>query len=276
VVLIYLTLDGKAPSGNSLSNLEQENVRCLSFADDIRGWIGHCANLSIHKPELSYALIQYKRLIETLTGAGASMISLIADNLSNNREDFETALAVERALPKAKAAVMRRFWEGLSTALGNVLDEKPVVYGAKNLKAISDRYFDSSRGGKNVGIKHAIGEFNGEKLCLYVNIYKAMHYGLRIENASGSPVSRPEAKARIREKLNEGNAVADKDADWLVCYYHSPSSSQEPVVLNFHSFSGLVLNLLDENNRQTIINRMVDHQVLLVEEAKSLIKAVGA
>ncbi len=109
-VLVYLTLDGKAPSAYSLKDLEQENVHCLSFEKDIRQWIDNCASLSKHKPELSYALIQYKRLIENLTGAGTSMTALIADKLANNRDDLETALAVEKSLPKAKAMVMLRFW----------------------------------------------------------------------------------------------------------------------------------------------------------------------
>lgn len=275
-VLVYLTLDGKRPSVQSLRELEQESVHCLSFADDIRKWIDGCANLSTHKPELSHALIQYKRLIENLTGAGTSMTSLIADNLSRNPDDLKTALDVEKALPKAKAAIMLRFWEEVSSALASALGKEPVVYGDKNLRAISENYFNGSRGGKHVGIKHEIGEINGEKLCLYVNIYHAIHYGLRIDNASGSPVSRPETKAKVQEKLNDGNAVADKEADWLVCYYHDPSPNQEPAVLNFHSFDGPVLDLLDEDNRQVIINNMVEHQLRLVEEAKSLIETSKA
>ena len=271
-VLVYLTLDGKPPSAQSLSELKKESVHCLSFADDIRRWIDVCANISDHKPELSHALIQYKRLIENLTGAGTSMTSLIADNLANNPDDLKTALDVEKALPKAKATIMLRFWEELSSALAHALGEEPVVYGDKNLRAISKNYFNGSRGGKHVGIKHEIGELNGEKLCLYVHIYHAIHYGLRIDNTSGSPVPRPEIKAKLQEKLNDGNAVADKEADWLVCYYHDTSPSQEPAVLNFHSFDGPVLDLLDEDNRQVMIKNMVEHQVRLVNEAKSLIE----
>lgn len=275
-LLVYLTLDGKAPSVSSLRGLEKENVHCLSFAQDIRQWLERCAGLSEHKPELTHALVQYKRLIETLTGAGTSMTSLLADKLSSNADDFQTALDVEKALPKAKASIMLRFWEKLHAALTHAIGEAPTVYGGKNLRAISENYFDRSRGGKHVGIKVQVGEMNGEKLCLYVNIYQAIHYGLRIENGAGSPVSRPEIKAMFQEKLNDGNAVANKESDWLVCYYHDPSPAQEPVVLNFHSFDGAVLDLLDEDNRQVIIENMVDHQLRLVKEAKSLIETSKA
>ncbi|AOY87703.1 hypothetical protein BKP64_05690 [Marinobacter salinus] len=275
VVLAYLTLDGKAPSGYSLRGLEQENVHCLSFAEDIRQWIDRCAALCEHKPELSYALIQYKRLLESLTGAGTSMTSLIADKLAHNRGDLETALAVEKALPRAKSAVMLRFWEELSSAMANALGAAPVVYGDKTLRELSHNYFNG-RGGKHVGIKHPIGELNGEKLCLYVNIYHAIHYGLRVDSPSGSTVSRPDIKDKLREKLNDGNAVANKEADWLVCYYYDPYPSHEPAVLNFHSFDGAVLDLLEDENRQAVINNMVEHQVRLVDEARALIETSTA
>ena len=204
------------------------------------------------------------------------MTALIAENLSNNREDLETALNIEKALPKAKAEVMLRFWEELSAALASAFGEEPTVYGGKNLRAISENYFDSSRGGKHVGIKLAIGEISGENLCLYVNIYHVIHYGLRIEGDSDSPVSRPETKSKLQETLNDGNAVANKEVDWLICYYHRPEANQEPTILNFNSFDGPVLDLLDDKIRQTIIKNMVDHQANLVQTAKLLIETSNA
>ena len=266
-ILVYLTLDGKPPSGRSLGCLDQESVRCLSFADDIRQWVGNCAHLCEHKPELSHALIQYKRLLETLTGAGTSMTSLIADKLACNRTDLETALAVEKALPSAKAAIMLRFWDELSSAMADAFGATPEPYGAKTLRELSDNYFNG-RGGKHVGIKHTIGGLNGHKLCLYVNVYHAVHYGLRLDSSSGSPVSDSTVKNRLRKTLDSGNAVADKDPDWLVCYYYDPSPSHEPAILNFHSFEGPVLDLLDGENRRIIIDNMVEHQMRLAKEAK--------
>lgn len=274
-VLVYLTLDGKAPSAYSLKDLEQENVRCLSFAEHIHPWIDRCSGMCEHKPELTYALIQYKRLLETLTGAGTSMTSLLADKLANDRDDLETALAVEKALPKAKSAVMLRFWEELSSAMTSALGAAPAVYGDNSLRELSHNYFNG-RGGKHVGIKHTIGDLNGEKLSLYVNIYHAIHYGLRIDSPSGTAVSRPDIKDKLRETSNDGNAVANKEADWLICYYYDPYPSHEPAILNFHSFDGAVLDLLEDENRQAIINNMVEHQVRLVNEARALIETSTA
>ena len=127
-----------------------------------------------------------------------------------------------------------------------------------------------------MGIKLAIGEINGEKLCLYVNIYHVIHYGLRIEGDSDLLVSRLETKSKLQETLNDGNAVANKGTDWLICYYHNPAANQEPTILNFNSFDGPVLDLLDDKIRQTIIKNMVDHQANLIQAAKLLIKTSNA
>jgi len=184
-VLVYLTLDGKPPSTYSLKNLELGNVRCLSFAEDIRGWLDTCVALCNKKPELSYALIQYRRMLETLTGAGTSMTSLMANKLISNRNDLETALYVEKSLPQAKAAILHQFWERLSSALEDALGQVALVWGGKSLKAISEDFFGKSRGGKDVGLKLPVGEINGERLWLYIRLYNAIHYGLRVEKAPG-------------------------------------------------------------------------------------------
>ncbi len=202
------------------------------------------------------------------------LADLVADKLASNRDDLETALNVEKALPKAKAAVMLQFWEDLYSELSHALGQAPVVYRGKDLREITDNYFKAKGNSvKHVGLKYTVGAFQGRDLCLYINLFNAIHYGLRVDNASGSPVSRLDVKKQLREKLGKGNAVADKEDGWLVCYYYNPSASQEPLVLNFEKFDGSVLELLDKDNRKTIISNMVDHQMKLIEEAKLLIES---
>jgi len=85
--------------------------------------------------------------------------------------------------------------------------------------------------------------------------------------APGAVVSRPELKKQIREVLGQGNAQADSESDWLICFYHDPSASKEPIVLNFDKCDGPVLDLLDDDKRQAVIGNLVDHQVKLVKDA---------
>lgn len=270
VVLAYLTLNGKQPSNYSRKNLSPENIQCLSFATDIRQWLQTCCQQSGHKSELVHALMQYQRLIENLTGAGTSMKSLLANELLSNRDAMNVALDTEKALPVVKGKIMLQFWECLSVGLIDAFGEIPVVYGAGSLREISENYFNKSRDNKHVGIKLPICKLNGNTVSLYVNVYHVIHYGLRIENASGEPTSQPELKTQFRKILNDGNATADSELDWLICYYHDPATIQEPFRLNFHAFNESVLDLINEENRQAIIKSIVEHQVRLVDTIKSM------
>ena len=49
-------------------------------------------------------------------------------------------------------------------------------------------------------------------------------------------------------------------------HYHNPSQSQEPLFLDFNSFEGAVLDLLDDDKLLAIIKNLVEHQVSLARE----------
>ncbi|MGL5722004.1 MAG: PD-(D/E)XK nuclease family protein [Brevinema sp.] len=80
IYLIYLTLDGHAPSDTSLTypnkkeTIPLERVNCISYGNEILEWLGQCIkDVSSDKEAslpslLSSALIQYKDTIEELTG----------------------------------------------------------------------------------------------------------------------------------------------------------------------------------------------------------------
>ena len=152
-VLVYLTLNGKAPSALSLNGLPLGQVVCLSFARDIHCWLQRCHALSFKKPELAHAVMQYQRLIETLTGADHSMTSILARQLSHNSEDLKTALAVQAALPKAKSRVMLRFWQELSERLEQALGISAEVYNSRNLRTLCDDFCHGRKDSRHVGIR---------------------------------------------------------------------------------------------------------------------------
>jgi len=66
--LVYLTLDGKEPSENSVAGLEYEkDYICISYRNDISGWIMQCLTMAISKPLIRETLNQYLYIIKTLT-----------------------------------------------------------------------------------------------------------------------------------------------------------------------------------------------------------------
>lgn len=67
-VLIYLTLDGCSPSKESLGeDLNENDIVCLSYKNDIRGWLDRCVELSSRTPLVRETINQYISTIDILT-----------------------------------------------------------------------------------------------------------------------------------------------------------------------------------------------------------------
>lgn len=270
IVMAYLTLDGKPPSSMSLGGLSQEAVVCLSFADDVSSWLQGCIDSSQHKPTVAYAIEQYRQTIDNLTGKGSTVSDIVAGELHSDVERFKEALAVEKSLPQAKAAVQKTFWQELKTALEKQLGVSASVYGGNSIEAISEDYYAKNRNNKRIGIKVPIGHVGNKHVVLYVNLYNAVHYGIRVEDASGAVIADPDLREAFRKDIGEGNAMADADADWLVCYYSNPGMGDAEKVINFDKFNSAAVGLLDDEVRHSLMADMVTHQTQLFEQAKKI------
>ena len=67
-VLIYLTLDGCSPSKESLGeDLKENDIVCLSYKSDIRGWLDRCVELASRTPLVRETINQYICTIDILT-----------------------------------------------------------------------------------------------------------------------------------------------------------------------------------------------------------------
>ena len=67
-VLIYLTLDGCSPSKESLGqDLKENDIICLSYKSDIRGWLDRCVELASRTPLVRETINQYISTIDILT-----------------------------------------------------------------------------------------------------------------------------------------------------------------------------------------------------------------
>lgn len=67
-MLIYLTLYGCSPSKDSLGeDLKENDIVCLSYKSDIRGWLNRCVELASRTPLVRETINQYISTIDILT-----------------------------------------------------------------------------------------------------------------------------------------------------------------------------------------------------------------
>ena len=87
-VLIYLTLDGCSPSIDSLGeDLKENDIVCLSYKNDIRGWLDRCVELASRTPLVRETINQY-----------ISTIGILTNNVMENNKDLFDILSKKENL----------------------------------------------------------------------------------------------------------------------------------------------------------------------------------
>lgn len=101
--LLYLTLNGDEPSEQSRDGLNAQSgdYQCISYRNDIIGWLRQCAQLSFDKPRVRETINQYINLLQQLTNQN-TMEQKQLIQLLTNKDNFEQACAIADTMPAAK------------------------------------------------------------------------------------------------------------------------------------------------------------------------------
>lgn len=99
--ILYLTLDGKEPSDNSIGNLVlNKDFICISYTTDIKVWLENCIKEMANKPIIRETLNQYLFLIKSLTNQSNNnkMGDEIVKIILKDEDSFETAKQINKSL----------------------------------------------------------------------------------------------------------------------------------------------------------------------------------
>ena len=96
--LFFLTLDGKPSSDETI----QGQYTCISYKEHIIPWLTECVQIAAEKPFVRESLLQYKKLIEELTGE-SMMTQEEKKIIECIQSNFQAAFSIADSLNKAKA-----------------------------------------------------------------------------------------------------------------------------------------------------------------------------
>jgi hypothetical protein len=120
--LIYLTLDGNAPSEYSTGNaLSAENMLCLSYKDHIMSWLRDCQKESVSKPLIRETIAQYIVLLSHLTGRieNQNMSLEIRNFIVGNPELLEAIEACSKELQELKSSTRNQFFSKMENSFSS-------------------------------------------------------------------------------------------------------------------------------------------------------------
>jgi len=116
IIVIYLTLDGKLPTEESLNNLSCDDIELISYEVHIIDWLMSVIEI-VKFDNIRNIIDQYLSTLELLTNKNSKEENMkIADKLMES-DNLQTAIKIANALPRAKAIFEMQFYKKLQTKL---------------------------------------------------------------------------------------------------------------------------------------------------------------
>ena len=168
-VLIYLTLDGCSPSKESLGeDLKENDIVCLSYKSDIRGWLDRCVELASRTPLVRETINQYISIIDILTNNVMEDNKELFDILSkeenldavfdiiDSKENLINHIINDEFIPKLKALAEGKGLEICGNYKRNWMAER---YSGAHFRNKDWKYFDLAFQFDHEGLKGLVFGF---------------------------------------------------------------------------------------------------------------------
>jgi len=249
----YLTLDGHEPSTNSLGNLEENAVECLSFATDIRGWLIRCGEIAWRSPAVSEIIRQYISLIDKLTGnvQEDEYMSMIKNMVGVSKENYQSAFAIEHALKLVRTEMMQRVFSEIENHIG---DRLSLFRPQRNYVDLSKKYYESNR---RVwpGLSYLLNTCGDYNIALRFEVEENFYYGVVFFKNDWDQVPK-EADKILNAFSNEDwrkTVKSYKRNDWWLWYKYLPSKEKR---INFRNGNENYSDLYDSEGYSKIMQEV--------------------
>lgn len=125
--ILYLTLDGRSASKQSIGNVQRRKIKNISFRDDICCWLECCLNICKEEEIDTSFIKQYAILVNKLTGENDMNEEIC--NLIKNSDDLRAGIEISNSLSKIKTEILYDFLSAINRELQrkgfkNVCDEE--------------------------------------------------------------------------------------------------------------------------------------------------------
>ncbi|MBC5772793.1 PD-(D/E)XK nuclease family protein [Pontibacter sp. KCTC 32443] len=255
ILIIYLSLDGKEPSGYSLGDLQINDnldslLLTLSYSADIRNWLGHCIKEAALTPSVRETIIQYKNLIEELTGNSMSreeMLELMAllgknDNVLHAKKIVDNWIHVRWYTEWDFWNELEKKVEGEYTVLPNH------KFSGDSLDVAIHR---SRKRNLQYGLMFSVKKIGTHDICLYIERGDDnMYYGITIlDENNNRAVSDLPIYNDLASKLKELSDW-DREANWIAGNWFS-----EHINLEYFGEENTI-KLVNPEYRRDYINKL--------------------
>lgn len=260
-LLIYLTLDGKA--GHTAEGAQYLRI---SYRKHILHWLEHCLKATYEIIPINQVLIQYRHLIQQLTGLNLAQKAMteIKDYIKKNPNLIQMRASYVQAIEEAKADALDLLAEDLITELTN--KGYPAYFRAN---MVEGRFGKDEWG--SIRIKPKNGPFAQTHYGITIEHLSKWHaLVIGIENQFGNPKISLEEK-EFFEQMNERMEV---EQEKLGFHKGSPSKTRkgEYWPVGWHDLvhpwkvtDEVIISLLNDVSRKELVKDIAERAIIQIQ-----------
>lgn len=197
--ILYLNKDGTPVTDYGKGNLPNSQFAQISYKDDVIKWLDLCIVEVDSYPHIQQTLLQYRRLVGSLTGDNrSSKMKKAHIKLLYQENNFKLANELSKSFTEFQIDLQKKIWEELKIAL----ETKGYNFSFcdKNLqvcdfsKAVNN-YYRARNASKLYGIHCKIGSLDEHDIHCFIQINENIYYGIT--------TSKDGERIQYPNKLNE-------------------------------------------------------------------------
>jgi len=269
--LYYLTLYGTGPSVNSLDSLSTDDVECISYKTLIKQWLELCAKEVYDFPILRETIVQYRKLIEKLTGQTLNEDQKVEiKELLFKGDNFKQALAIEEVITEAKIDLQKMVWNELKISLQDAGYEFTFVnYHFEEVNVdVCNGFYDAYKRSRFYGLQHKVLTFGEYDVHLYLEVEDCFYYGFTVIKNNKRGQFRAELlsmQPELKHQLESLVGSNENDEWWLAWKYSTDK-------VNFKNFNeGDTVKLGNPTFRQKWVEEVVTDVVELLKKCNEIL-----
>lgn len=270
IYVLYLNKYGTQVTKHGKGNLSESQFGQINYKDDISNWLDRCLELVKAYPHIEQTILQYRRLIGSLTGDNRSAkmkeqhIELLYQDNS-----FKLAYELSQSFDSFQINLQKKIWQGLFTLLEQrgydfQFCDKDLKSCDENRK-IKNYYKNGSKKNRLYGIQYEVGSLKGYKAHCFIQLNDNIYYGITLfdgEKRIQYPDSLDSVAKEIKRICPGG---IDGKTKFFVGGHRLPSS---PV--RFKKPNSSLYQITEESSRKKWLKDTVDEVITLMEKVRTL------
>lgn len=278
IQVIYLTLDGHIPSKSSVEGLTPineninnknvivgyEEVRTISFKDDIMMWLEECISDidTLKIASIREVIMQFMNVIKNLTNLieGDEKMEMI-DEIMSSRGNMKAACEIGKLINDAKKKIMEKIFIDIENIMKEKCDNHPIekitdVNYYEYQDKIKDYYNkkESSYPGLNY-VCNKIKLKNDLELWFRIEIEDILFCGFCLfDRKNNKQFDKLSDEIYEEIKLQIPNIKINQDG-WWISWYRIPNDDSTP---NFQREEDNLFNLFDKKYYENFINQCMN------------------